>query len=86
MATFIHKLFRAERARAGLALASAAVLSLFATAPARAQVKVGDLAPAFTAQAALAGMPAGWRGFAVESLERSPLLARVLAERSGARR
>jgi 4-diphosphocytidyl-2-C-methyl-D-erythritol kinase len=38
------------------------------------------------AQAALAGMPAGWTGFAVEGLERSPLLARVLAERSGARR
>ena len=55
MATFIHTFFRAERARAGLALASAAVLSLFASAPARAQVKVGDLAPAFTAQAALAG-------------------------------
>ena len=55
MATFIHKLFRAERAKAGLALASAAVLSVFATAPARAQVKVGDLAPAFIAQAALAG-------------------------------
>ncbi len=55
MATFIHKLFRAERARAGLALASAAVLSVFASAPARAQVRVGDMAPAFTAQAALAG-------------------------------
>jgi peroxiredoxin len=55
MATFIHKLFRAERAKAGLALASAAVLSVFASAPARAQVRVGDMAPAFTAQAALAG-------------------------------
>jgi peroxiredoxin len=55
MATFIHKFLRADRARAGLALASAAVLSLFAAAPARAQVKVGDMAPAFTAQAALAG-------------------------------
>ena len=33
------------------------------------------------AEAALAGLPAGWTGFAVEGLERSPLAARLEAER-----
>ncbi len=55
MARFFHTLFQTDRAKAGLALASAAVLSALGSTPARAQVKVGDTAPAFTAQAALAG-------------------------------
>ena len=38
------------------------------------------------AQAALGGMPAGWMGFAVDGLERSPLIDRLAAARSVARR
>ena len=37
------------------------------------------------AQAALMGLPAGWSGFAVEGLRRSPLVARLAAERAARR-
>ena len=36
------------------------------------------------AEAALSGLPSGWTGFAVEGLNRSPLIARLAAERSAA--
>jgi 4-diphosphocytidyl-2-C-methyl-D-erythritol kinase len=34
-----------------------------------------------TAETALVGLPAGWRGFVAKGLERSPLLERLAAER-----
>jgi 4-diphosphocytidyl-2-C-methyl-D-erythritol kinase len=36
------------------------------------------------AEAALSGLPSGWTGFVVEGLNRSPLIARLAAERSAA--
>ena len=42
-------------------------------------------ATAMAANAALAGLPAKWRGFVVTGLAQSPLAARVAAERSGGR-
>jgi 4-diphosphocytidyl-2-C-methyl-D-erythritol kinase len=42
-------------------------------------------ASAAAAAAALVGLPAGWSGFVVAGLARSPLAARAAAERSGGR-
>lgn len=40
-----------------------------------------EFADAASAQAALAGLPAGWQGFAARGVARSPLLERLAAER-----
>jgi 4-diphosphocytidyl-2-C-methyl-D-erythritol kinase len=40
-----------------------------------------EFADCETAEAALAGLPGGWRGFVARGLDRSPLLERLAAER-----
>jgi len=59
------------RGRARMTGSGAAVFAAFATEAA--------------AKASLEGLPAGWEGFVVTGLARSPLAARVAAERSGGR-
>ena len=51
----LRRMLTTNLKRLGLPILSAAVLSLLAGAPAHAQLKVGDKAPGFTAEAALAG-------------------------------